>query len=247
MKLQAMTWQDVDTFSREAVVLIPTGSLEQHGPHLPLFTDSLIVTAVAEEVDRLLPSKVILTPTLWLGASGHHLRFSGTLSANFDNYMGAIEDCIESMIPHGFYRFYVLNGHGGNREPNGMVMRKLKATHSELTFGHSGYYDFAEARIAEVLTGPWKNMRHACEAEASLMMHLHPDLVRSNKLRDDGLTPDPPVVGVVHHFDEMTEQGSLGYATLATAEKGRLIFQAAIDGVKKELESIANGYVLRGF
>jgi creatinine amidohydrolase len=79
------------------------------------------------------------------------------------------------------------------------------------------------------------------------MMHLHPDLVRSNKLRDDGLTPDPPVVGVVHHFDEMTEQGSLGYATLATAEKGRLIFQAAIDGVKKELESIANGYVLRGF
>ena len=247
MKLQSATWQDIDAFKRDGVILIPTGSLEQHGPHLPLFTDSMIVTAVADAVESRLPEKVILTPTLWLGASGHHLRFSGTLSADFDSYMGGIESCVESLIPHGFHKFYVLNGHGGNREPNGMVIRKLKARHLEMTFGHAGYYDFATAKVAEVLSGPWKDMRHACEAETSLMMHLHPELVRQDKLRDDGLVTDPPVLGVIHHFDEMTEQGSLGFATLATADKGRLIFEAAVNGVQKELETVSNGYVLRGF
>ena len=246
MKLQDATWQDVDQFKRSGVVLIPTGSLEQHGPHLPLFTDSLIVTSVAEKIEVLLPEHVLLTPTLWLGASGHHLRFPGSLSGDFDSYMGAIENVVESLLPHGFQKFYVLNGHGGNREPNGMVVRKLKAKHLTCTFGHAGYFDFVKQEIADTLTGPLKEMRHACEAETSLMMHLHPELVRLEKRRDDGLITEPSVVGVVHHFDEMTEQGSYGFATLATAEKGKKIFEAAVKKALQEIEAVANGYFLRG-
>lgn len=244
MKLQDMTWQEVAAAERDAVVLIPTGSLEQHGPHLPLFTDSLIVTAVAEAVESQLSEEVILTPTLWLGASGHHLKFPGSLSNDFESYMGAIDSVAESLIPHGFTKFYVLNGHGGNTEPNGIAMRKLKAKHPNLTFGHSGYFAFVTDVIAETLKGPVKEMRHACEAEASLMLYLHPHLVRKDLLRDDGLYPEPTVKGVVHHFDEMTEQGSLGYATLATADKGKRIFEAAVKGVAQELRTIAEGYVL---
>jgi len=236
----------VDGFSRDAVVLIPTGSLEQHGSALPLFTDSLIVTAVAEAVEANLAAQVLLTPTLWLGASAHHLAFSGTLSADFRPYEEAIQSVVESLIPHGFRRFYVLNGHGGNREPNGIAMRTLKARHVDATFAHSSYYDFAKSMVAEVLEGPLKELRHACEAEASLIMHLHPKLVRRDKLRDDGLVAEPRVVGPVHHFDEITEQGSYGYATLATAEKGKKIFDAAVLGVSDEIAVIANGYFLRG-
>ncbi len=246
MKLQSATWQDVEGFDRGAVVVIPTGSLEQHGPALPLFTDTLIVTAVAEAVEGRLPSKVLLTPTLWLGASGHHLAFSGTLSADFDSYMGAIESVVESLIPHGFQKFYVLNGHGGNKDPNGMVVRRLKARHPESTFGQASYYDFVRSTVSETLEGPSKELRHACEAEASLMLHLHQDLVRKGKLRDDGLIAEPPAVGIVHHFDEITEQGSFGYSTLATAEKGKKIFNAAVDRVTDEIATIANGYFLRG-
>ena len=102
MILSQMTWQEVEAIDREIVVVIPTGSLEQHGPHLPLFTDSLIATAVAEGVEKNLSGQVLLTPTLWLGASGHHLKFAGSLSADFDTYMGAIESVVESLIPHGF-------------------------------------------------------------------------------------------------------------------------------------------------
>jgi creatinine amidohydrolase len=211
---------DAEGFGREAVVVIPTGSLEQHGPALPLFTDTLIVTAVAEAVETALGSEMLLTPTLWLGASGHHLGFCGTLSAGFDTYIGAIENVVESLLPHGFHKFYVLNGHGGNKEPNGLAMRELKARHTACTLGHSSYYDFVKTTVAEVLEGPLKELSHACEAEASLVLHLHPNLVRTERLRNDGLVSEPPVAGVVHHFDEITEQGSYGFATLASAAKG---------------------------
>lgn len=246
MILQNLTWQDVDALDRGLVVLIPTGSLEQHGPHLPLFTDTLLATAVAGAVEERLPRKVLLAPTLWLGASGHHLAFAGTLSADFDTYMGAIESVCESLIRHGFSKFYVLNGHGGNTEPNGVAMRKLKARHPDSTFGHSGYFAFIEESAAGILEGPLKRMKHACEAEASLIMYLHPKLVRTEKLRDDGLRPTPAIQGVVHHFDEMTEEGSLGYATLATPEKGRRLFDLAVEGVAREIETIADGYILQG-
>lgn len=241
-----MTWQEVEAADRDVVVLIPTGSCEQHGPHLPLFTDSILATAAAEAVERRLPDKTLLTPTLWLGASGHHLAMAGTLSATFSAYMGAIQSVAESLIPHGFHRFYLINGHGGNSEPNGVALRELKARYLNCTFGHSGYFSFIGDELKTIMEGPLKEIRHACEAEASLMMHVAPNLVRVEKLRDDGLKPEPAVKGVIHHFDEVTAEGSFGYATLATAEKGRKLFELAVEGCVREIESIADGYVLMG-
>jgi creatinine amidohydrolase len=246
MKLQNLTWPEVESLSRDVVVVIPTGSLEQHGPHLPLFTDTIIVTAVAEAVESNLSEQVLLTPTLWLGASGHHLAFPGSLSNDFDSYMGAIESIVESLLPHGFYRFFILNGHGGNSDPNGMAARKLKARHLNATLGQTGYFAYCEQTMAEVLEGPLKSMSHACEAETSLMLHLRPELVRMNKLRNDGLSPEPPIKGLVHHFDEITEQGLRGYATFGSAVKGKTIFDSAVQGVTSDVSSLANGYVLKG-
>src|SRR5690349_5504262 len=246
MILSRMTWQDVAALSRDVTILIPTGSLEQHGPHLPLFTDSLIATAVAEAVEKNLPDKVVLTPTLWMGASGHHLAFPGTISASFEAYESAITSLVESLLPHGFRKFYFLNGHGGNTEPNGVALRKLKAKYNNALFGHLGYFALITEEIAAVMDGPAKEMRHACEAEASLIMHLHPELVRKDKLRDDGLRTEPPVKGAVLHFDEFTEQGSLGYGTLGTPEKGRKIFEAAAAAATSEISRFAEGFVLVG-
>ncbi|MBN9502584.1 MAG: creatininase family protein [Armatimonadetes bacterium] len=246
MKLAEMTWPEVELLSRDIVVVIPTGSLEQHGPHLPLFTDSILATAVSEAVEARLGEKMLLTPTLWLGASGHHLKFAGTLSAKMQAYLGAVESVVESLIPHGFSKFFIVNGHGGNSEPNGVAMRMLKEKYPNRQFGHSGYYTFAEEASRDVLTGPFKGIRHACEAEVSLMMHVRPELVRQSKLRDDGLAPEPSVVGMVHHFDEVTEEGSLGYATLATPEKGAAIFEAAVKGLVQNISAIADGYVFKG-
>lgn len=246
MVLSELGWKDVDALSREVVVLIPTGSLEQHGPALPVSTDTLIVTAIAEAVEKRLPKKVLLTPTLWLGASGHHLGFAGTLSSRFDAYIAQIESIVDSLSPHGFHKFYVVNGHGGNESPNDIAVRNLKVRYPEALFGRAGYFPFCEKAIAAVSEGPLKEMHHSCEAETSLVMHLRPDLVKTDQLRNDGLAPETPLVGAVHHFDEITEQGSYGYAPLATAKKGQIIFEAAVKGLVQELEVFADGYVLRG-
>jgi creatinine amidohydrolase len=243
MKLADMTWKEVDAAPRDLVVLIPTGSLEQHGPHLPLFTDSILATAAAEAVESQIPDKVLLTPTLWLGASGHHLAFAGSLSASTSGFIQPIMDIVESLVPHGFCKFYVLNGHGGNTDLNSIALRTLKAKHPNLTFAHSGYYTFAEETSHDVLEGPVKKIQHACEAEASLMLHVRPELVRVDMLRDDGLKSNPEIVGLVAHFDEITEEGSLGYATLATAEKGEKIFRAAVAGAVANLERMHQGHV----
>lgn len=247
MKLWESTWQEVDRFDREGVVLVATGSCEQHGPHLPLMTDSALVTAVAEAVEAALPDKVLLLPTLWLGCSEHHLRFCGSLTNSYDSYIGAVESVVDSLVPHGFYKFYVLNGHGGNTSPNDVACRGLKSKHENLQIGHAGYVQFIpDELLATTLEGPLKGIRHSCEAEVSLMMHLRPDLVRVNMLRDDGLELSPAVPGMVWRFDEVTEQGSWGYATHASAEKGRVLFEAAAQGARKALEALADGIALVG-
>jgi len=247
VKLAELTWQDVSELPRDVVVLVPTGSLEQHGPHLPLFTDSLLVTAAAEAIESKLKDRVLLVPTLWLGCSAHHLPFSGSMTASFEGYEDALINVIESLIAHGFTKFFVINGHGGNSEPNGIACRRLKAENPDLTFGHSGYFAYIPDSVLEsVLEGPLKKIQHACEAEASIMLHLHPGLVRKDRLRDDGLKPDPEVRGLAFQFDEVTEQGSFGYATQATAEKGKRLFEAAVEGAVEELSALADGFVLRG-
>lgn len=246
MKLADSTWPEVDAFGREGVVLVPTASLEQHGPHLPLLTDTILATAVAEAVERSLPDQVLLTPTLWLGASGHHLKFAGTLSASFAGYVASIESVVESLVPHGFRKFYLINGHGGNTAPNQVATRSLNQKYPDLVLGRAGYFDFLTAEHFQVLEGPFKTIRHACEAEVSLMLHVRPDLVRTDKLRDDGLAPEPKAIGLELAFDEITEQGSLGKATLATAEKGRVLFEAAVAGVVAEIKAVAEGFALVG-
>lgn len=245
MKLSEMTWQDVGAVSRDVVALIPTGSLEQHGPHLPLFTDSILATAVAEAVESRMADDVLLTPTLWLGASAHHMEFPGTLTNSFAGYDEALRNVILSLAKHGFWKFYVVNGHGGNTSSNDLALRRLKEERPNLLLGAAGYFQYAAEITAETLEGPSKTIRHACEAEVSLMLHVRPDLVRTDKLRDDGL--EPPIPGMVHFFHEVTQEGSLGYATRATAEKGQKLFEAAVEGLAGALATLREGYRLQGF
>ena len=238
-----MTWPEVEALDRETTVLIPTGAVEQHGPHLPLDTDARLVSAVAEAVEGRTP--VLLTPTLWLGCSLHHAGFAGTLSASFAGYGMALESTVRSLAGAGFRRFYVLNGHGGNASSNDVALRGLKAAMPNLALGGSDYYLFARDVIAQTMTGPSRELRHADEAETSLMLHVAPDLVRMAEAFDDGLVPEPPVVGLVEPFDAITERGAYGYPSYASAEKGAAIFEAAVAGVVAELEAF-RGYALRG-
>ena len=231
MILAHLTWPEIEALDRNIPVLIPTGAIEQHGAHLPLITDSLVVTRVAEAVEKALPGDVLVTPTIWHGASHHHLPFAGTLSATMGTYQTTLTDVVEAMVGHGFHKFLVINGHGGNLDSNKVTLRALKAARPNLFLAHATYIDFwPQALLDECLTGRIKGIRHACEAETSLMMHLAPELVRADKLRDDGLEPDGGFLGVIANFDEVTENGSFGEATRGTAATGQRLFDSAVAG-----------------
>jgi creatinine amidohydrolase len=244
MKLAEMTTVEVDQLSRDVVVVIPTGSLEQHGPHLPLFTDSILATAVSEAVERAVPDKVLLLPTIWMGASAHHQAFAGTVSASMAGYIAAVQGAVRAMTRHHFTKFFLVNGHGGNVDPNGVALREIKAENPDLTVGASNYYTFCEAEGEKLLRGPLKRIRHACEAETSLMLHVAPHLVRLDKAQDGGLVTSPETSGLILHFDEQTDVGSYGYPSYGTAQVGEALFNAAVTGLVRNLSAIYEGFVL---
>lgn len=249
MILGEATWQEVRDFDRESVCIFPTGSLEQHGPHLPLLTDTLLSTSVAGLAEKERKEKTVLYPGIWLGCSAHHMAMAGSATASVSTYVSVLSEAIESSIHHGFRKFLVINGHGGNTEANGVALRELKRFQPNLLFAHADYYGLIGADGEKVLTGPFKSIRHACEAEASMMLHLYPHLVKKEKLRDDGLKSSPPApIGLktIQTFDEVTEEGSFGYATFASPEKGKSLIEMAVKGVVNSIDYLYNGYCFIG-
>ena len=248
MKLTELTWQDINALDRErTVVLIPTGAVEQHGPHLPLGTDTYLATAATEEIAAECPTITLVTPCLWLGCSLHHMPFSGTLSHSFEGYDQALRRTILSLADHNFLKFMVINGHGGNCDSNRITLRDLRHKNPTLQLAAGNYFDFIDQSLLEsTMEGPIKSIRHACEAETSLMLHKHPNLVRTDKLRDDGLAHEPNIPGLISNFDEVTEEGSLGYATLANAEKGATFWKSIVANGAKAVKDFSDGYSYLG-
>ena len=91
-----------------------------------------------------------------------------------------------------------------------------------------------------------KEMHHACEAETSLMLHLHAGLVRMDLAVNDGLRPEPSVIGLVSNWDQVSEQGPLGYPTFATAKTGRKLFEACVAGMLGQVKALRAGIVYAG-
>src|SRR5207249_9756265 len=104
-----MTWPLLRNVPRDSsVILAPIAACEQHSLHLPTFTDTLLVTAVAEGVEQRLPERVLLLPTQWFGASHHHLRFGATLSATVDTHIDLLCDLLRPLLDDGHQRLLLL-------------------------------------------------------------------------------------------------------------------------------------------
>ena len=112
------SWKEIELLNRnETLIIIPTGAIEQHGPHLPIDTDIYNSTTISEIVAQTFLGKsetVLVAPPIWWGTSPHHLGFPGTISLRPETFSSIIFDIVSSLLPHGFYRFLLLNGHGGN-------------------------------------------------------------------------------------------------------------------------------------
>src|SRR4051812_4223731 len=129
MELTDLSWPAVAALPRTTPVVFPVAALEQHGRHMPLFTDSLLLGEVVRRVAERLEDRVLFAPLQWLGSSDHHLDFPGTLSAAPRVYLDLLAGPCEDFIAHGFRRLLLLNGHGGNIVPTQQVVFEVRQRH----------------------------------------------------------------------------------------------------------------------
>lgn len=229
-----------------SLLVVPIGSIEQHGRHLPVATDSILVSEIAQlGVDRVHEEIPVLSlPPFWSGYSPHHLSFGGTVSLEFDHMQRAIEDIVGSALSNGFDAVLLLNGHGGNAALVTGAVSTIGTDHPEAEVLGLTYFQLAEPFIDEIRDSELGGMGHGGEFETSLMLHLHPDLVRTDELAgtpmnepydrgiDDMFAGGP--LAVYRGFEEYSETGAIGDPDLASAEKGEQIYERLGD----ELESI---------
>lgn len=229
MRYAEMTWPQLRDVPRNVVVLAPFGACEQHGPFLPFFTDAILLEAVATRAEAQLGDDVLLLPTQWFGASQHHLPY-GALTADVKTHAQLILETCESILQANFTKLFVLNGHGGNIDTMHLALRQLDLRYPEATLAAASYWDVAAEEIASLLEGPLKRVGHACELETSLMLHVRPDLVRREQIQDDHNFPVTALRGVslFRSSAEWGKVGGEGYATFATAEKGRRLMDAIV-------------------
>jgi creatinine amidohydrolase len=241
MRFSEMTAPAISELPRDkSLIIAPIAACEQHSRHLPVFTDSILVGAVADGVERNLPDSVLLLPVFWLGASEHHLPFGGTLTATLPTYEQLLMELLTPLLRSGFRRTLLLNGHGGNIDPMRVALRRLENQFTRAILTGAAYWEIAEAELAGLGEGPRKTMGHACEFETSMILHLRPDLVRKELIQDDPETTPASLSGVywARDFGRRTQHGAVGHPEAANADRGRRMLEAVIRRVTTAVQGL---------
>ena len=218
-------------------VLFACGAVEQHGPHLPLFTDAEIGTGLALEVARRL-GRTLVAPTMRVGCSEHHMAFAGTISLRRETFESMVVDYVTSLVRHGFERILILPTHGGNFGPLAAMGDRLRtATAPAVVVCYTDLGGMVEVwrREAEAEHGQGGKIGgHADLGETSLMLSLHPDLVRSDLAEAGYQAPlsDDLVARVMRDgIGAVSSNGILGDARGATPALGGRLMAAVADHV----------------
>jgi creatinine amidohydrolase len=181
--LEELTREEARTAAPHALVVLPVGATEQHGPHLPVGTDSLTIEYLARAAATVAAAQipVLVAPTLPFGSSHHHLPFGGTMSLGTETYYRVLYDLVESLLTSGFRQIFLLNGHGGNSELMQLVVRDLALKHPSRLAAASYWTVAWEALVEEEAHVPGRLPGHAGAFETSQVMALRPDLVKERR------------------------------------------------------------------
>lgn len=241
MQLTDLNWPAVQRLSKDIPIIFPVAALEQHGHHLPVFTDSMLLGELARRASERLGDRALWAPLMWLGNSDHHLDFAGTLSAPPRVYLDMLNGMIDNALTHGFKRIVFLNGHGGNDVPGRQAIfeaRQRYRQRADLLLLFATYWDLAKPKTLEPSLHQ-NQMAHACEWETSMILRIAPHLVgdyRACQTVPSGHSMEPASRAWI--TKDRTAAGHIGSPQLASAEKGERLFSIFTDGVVELLERV---------
>jgi creatinine amidohydrolase len=243
-----MPWPSIAEMSKETPsprVILPVGSFEQHGPHLPLSTDTLIAEHVATAVSTKCPSLIL--PSLHIGYSMEHSGFPGTISLTPQTFSSLITEISENLLATGFRVLIIINGHGGNRAIIDSTFTTIKHSHPNLQLYSFTVLDIAKEKFEKMRRSAKKMIGHADELETSMMLALRPDLVIMSKALTEA--PSFPSGVSLESEDlqrvtfgwktkEVSKSGIIGSPDLATADTGRALFDYVVEIISAIVDKI---------
>jgi creatinine amidohydrolase len=240
MQLQLQTWQEVEAYLQSSRgIILPIGSTEQHGPTGLIGTDAICAEVIARGVGEA--TGALVAPTIAVGMAQHHMGFAGSMTLRPSTLIAVLQDVVESLVRHGFERFYFLNGHGGN-------IATLAAAFSEIYAARSLSTAATAPPVKCRLKNWWQNHEtfalvrelygdaegnHATPSEVAVTQFAYPEAVKSAPL-------DPPVAprgdfADAADYRRKFPDGRIGSNPgLATPEAGRRLYDAAVAAIAKD-------------
>ena len=241
-----LTWPEVNEAARaRKVILLPVGSTEQHGPHLPLDVDNLLPRSVCIGAARRAPREALVMPNIPYGYNEHALDFPGTIHVHYDHFVEFCLDVCKSVAYAGFDRIVVMNGHGSNEHLCEFIARRATLETDAMVASTMWTNLAVEAFEAVRESGPG-GAAHACELETLAYLYLDESKVRMDLARDHyggaagqegskflhvDLTKGWGPMKVVRWTSAATPTGVSGAPTLATKEKGRAVIEGAAENL----------------
>jgi creatinine amidohydrolase len=226
-------------------IILPTGSLEQHGPHLPLSTDTIIAEHIAEVVSE--KCDTLLLPAIQVGCSMEHYGFPGTVSLQIETLGHVIEDITNSLLKCGLNRIFLINGHGGNKPIIDSTIAKLNNYLPEAHLYSFTIIDIAKQKFDEIRRSGRRLVGHADELETSLMLAINPGLVDMTKAVSE--TPSLPDALSFERDDlskisfgwnakDVTRSGIIGDPQLASAASGKILLDYITETISTAIRSL---------
>jgi creatinine amidohydrolase len=230
--VEDLTWPAVARLveAGQALCVLPVGAVEQHGRHLPASTDTDIATAVCRAASARTGAPLL--PTLWAGSSqAHTTAWPGTLSLSPRLLIDVVVELATWIRASGFTRLLLVNAHVGNAAPLRVAVDEIR-TRGELRIGLVSWYELTPEIAAEVTSDAddW----HAHAAETSLMLHLRPELVDRDEIRDDEDRTGDLVLS--YTVAETSREGLTGAPSRASAEQGAALFEAVVTALAERIE-----------
>lgn len=240
-RYEEFTWPEIRTaVAQQRVAVIPVGTVEQHGPHLPLVTDVLTATEMSRRAVERIPQEAVILPSVFYAFNEHHLDFPGTIAVEGSTFVSYVTDIGKSLAHHGFRKILLVNGHGSNVPFLDIVARNVTNSTDSICAMVPWWSLVPKALLTELRESEVPGgMAHGCELETSVLLYLRGDLVQMDKAEKDinfqksdffywDLQVSSPVF-FQEWFSRYSKTGTVGDPTKATLAKGQRFVEAVIE------------------